>query len=163
MKTQTRFSVETYANFEFPQFSEDEKFSVFVNGEPKEFIQSIDEMKNWHVAFIVEPRESGEIKITGFSEGWNPGEGILIPDWIKFNSGWWAEGEIDDENFARGLEFMIKEDIIKISNTQNITNEIDSIPKWVKYNAFWWSNDLIDDVTFVVTIQYLIEEGIIKI
>ena len=58
---------------------------------------------------------------------------------------------------------MIKEDIIKISNTQNINNEFDSIPKWVKYNALWWSNDLIDDQTFVVTIQYLIEEGIIKI
>ena len=58
---------------------------------------------------------------------------------------------------------MIKEDIVKVSNTQNITNEVDSIPKWVKYNAFWWSNNLIDDKTFVVTIQYLIEQGIIKI
>lgn len=163
MKTQTSFSVETYANFEFPQFSEDEKFNVYVNGEPKEFIQSIDEMKNWHVAFIVEPRESGEIKITGFGEGWTPGEGILIPDWVKFNSGWWAEGEIEDQHFVRGLEFMIQEGIIKITNSQNITNETDSIPKWVKYNAFWWSNDLIDDETFVRTIQYLIEQGIIKI
>lgn len=163
MKTQTSFPVETYANFEFPQFTEDEKFNVYVNGEPKEFIQSIDEMNNWHVAFLVEPRESGEISITGFAEGWDPGEGILIPDWVKFNSGWWAEGKIDDSNFVKGLEFIIQEEIIKISNTQNITNEIDSIPKWIRYNALWWSNDLIDDETFVVTIQYLIEHGIIKI
>lgn len=163
MKTQTSFPVETFANFEFPQFSEDEKFNVYVNDEPKKIIQSIDEMNNWHVAFIVEPKESGEIKITGFSEGWDPGEGLLIPDWVKFNSGWWAENRIDDKNFVRGLEFMIKEEIITISNTQNITNEIDSIPQWVKYNALWWSNDLIDDETFVVTIQYLIEQGIIKI
>jgi len=123
----------------------------------------IDEMNNWHVAFTVEPRESGEILITGFGENWNPGEDIQIPDWIKFNSGWWADGEIEDSDFVRGLEFMIKEDIIKISNTQNITNEMDSIPQWIKYNALWWSNDLIDDETFVVTIQYLIENGIIKI
>ncbi len=162
MKTQTSFSVETYANFEFPQFSEDEKFNVYVNGEQKEFIQSIDEMNNWHVAFIVEPRESGEILITGFSEGWDPGEGILIPDWVKFNTGWWAEGEIDDSDFVRGLKFLIQEEIIKISETEN-SNTISYVPQWVRYNALWWSNDLIDDETFVVTIQYLIEQEIIKI
>ena len=32
----------------------------------------------------------------------------LIPDWIKSNAGWWAEGIVDDETFLNGIEFLIK-------------------------------------------------------
>jgi len=162
MKTQTSFSLETYANFEFPHFKDDEKFNVFLNGEQKKIIQSIDERGNWHVAFIVEPRETGEILIAGFGEGWKP-EGVLIPDWIKFNSGWWAEGKIGDNDFVRGIEFMIQEDIIKISPTVAIENEQTSIPQWIRNNASWWSDGKIDDKSFVQGIQFLIQNGIIKV
>jgi len=65
MKTQTSFALETYASFEFPSFTDSEKFNVYLNGEPKLFIQSIDEYGNWHVSFGVEPRETGELLITG--------------------------------------------------------------------------------------------------
>ena len=47
------YPLETYANFEFPPISGNEKFSVTLNDEPIEFIQSIDEMGFWHVAFTV--------------------------------------------------------------------------------------------------------------
>ena len=162
MKTQTSLSLETYTNFEFPRFNNDEKFNVFLNGEPKKIIQSIDERGNWHVAFIVEPRETGEIFITGFGEEWKP-EGVLIPDWIKFNSGWWADGKIGDNDFVRGIEFMIQEDIIKISPTIVIGNEQTSIPQWIRNNAGWWSDGKIDDKSFVQGIQFLIQNGIIKV
>ncbi len=32
----------------------------------------------------------------------------LIPDWIKTNAGWWAEGTVDDETFLNGIEFLIE-------------------------------------------------------
>jgi hypothetical protein len=38
-----------------------------------------------------------------------------IPDWIKNNAGWWANGDIDDESFVQGIQFLIKEGIMKIS------------------------------------------------
>lgn len=57
-----------YVNFEFPLSSEKEKFDVFLDDEPIEFIQSIDELKNWHVAFILAPRTQGELLITGFEK-----------------------------------------------------------------------------------------------
>ena len=79
-------------------------------------------MQNWHVAFNVEPHESGEIRITGFKEGYDPGDAILIPDWIKVSAAWWAKGEIDDEVFVRGIEFMIKEKVIIMDS--KIQNEI---------------------------------------
>ena len=39
-------------------------------------------------------------------------ENTTIPEWIKNNAAWWAEGQIDDNSFATGIEFMIKEGII---------------------------------------------------
>jgi hypothetical protein len=37
-----------------------------------------------------------------------------IPDWIKNNAGWWADGSIDDSSFVQGIQFLIKEGIMKI-------------------------------------------------
>ena len=164
MRTQNSFPVGTYANFEFPVFSEDEKFNVFVNNEPKKNIQSIDEMQNWHVAFDVEPYERGEIRIVGFKEGYDPGDAILIPDWIKKSAAWWADSKIEDDVFLRGIEFMIKEKIIIIdSKTENeIQTEEKAIPKWFRNNAAWWSQDNIENETFAKGLEYLVNYGIIK-
>ena len=35
-----------------------------------------------------------------------------VPPWVKNNASWWAEGLIDDDAFAQGIEFLIKEGII---------------------------------------------------
>ncbi|MDH3656549.1 MAG: phosphate/phosphite/phosphonate ABC transporter substrate-binding protein [Nitrosopumilus sp.] len=40
----------------------------------------------------------------------------LIPDWIKTNAGWWAEGSVDDATFLNGIEFLIENDIINVSS-----------------------------------------------
>jgi len=40
----------------------------------------------------------------------------LIPDWIKNNAGWWAEGTVDDETFLNGIEFLIENEIINVSS-----------------------------------------------
>ncbi len=39
-----------------------------------------------------------------------------IPSWIKNNAGWWADGQIDDNSFVEGIQFLIKEGLMKISN-----------------------------------------------
>ncbi|MDH3765293.1 MAG: hypothetical protein OER82_05735, partial [Nitrosopumilus sp.] len=38
----------------------------------------------------------------------------MIPGWIKNNAGWWANGEIDDDSFIQGIQFLIKEGTMKI-------------------------------------------------
>jgi hypothetical protein len=38
-----------------------------------------------------------------------------IPDWIKNNAGWWADGSIDDNSFVEGIQFLIKEGFMKLS------------------------------------------------
>jgi hypothetical protein len=84
--------------------------------------------------------------------------------WIKNNAGWWANGDIDDDSFVQGIQFLIKEGIMKIPQTaQGSGGSIGGIPDWIKNNAGWWANGDIDDDSFVQGIQFLIKEGIMKI
>ena len=39
-----------------------------------------------------------------------------IPSWIKNNAGWWADGQIDDNSFVQGIQWLIKEGIMKIES-----------------------------------------------
>jgi len=41
-----------------------------------------------------------------------------IPVWIKNNAGWWADGSIDDSSFVQGIQFLIKEGIMSITQAQ---------------------------------------------
>jgi len=38
---------------------------------------------------------------------------VSIPDWIKDNVTWWSDGQIDDQTFVDGIEFMVKNEIIR--------------------------------------------------
>ena len=40
-----------------------------------------------------------------------------IPDWIKNNAGWWADGQIDDGSFVSGLQWLISNGIMSINRT----------------------------------------------
>jgi hypothetical protein len=37
-----------------------------------------------------------------------------IPSWIKNNAGWWSDGKIDDNSFVQGIQYLIKEGIMRI-------------------------------------------------
>ena len=39
-----------------------------------------------------------------------------IPSWIKNNAGWWADGSIDDDSFVQGIQFLVQEGFMKITN-----------------------------------------------
>ena len=30
-----------------------------------------------------------------------------VPDWVKNNAGWWAEGQLADAAFVNGVQYMI--------------------------------------------------------
>ncbi len=91
-------------------------------------------------------------------------ETTVIPTWIKNNAGWWAENKIGDNDFVQGIQYLIKEGIMKIPSTsQGSTLGSNVIPTWIKNNAGWWAENKIGDNDFVQGIQYLIKEGIMKI
>ena len=87
-----------------------------------------------------------------------------IPGWIKNNAEWWAAGQIDDNSFVQGIQFLIKEDVLKIPpTTQGFDSGSNDIPEWIKNNAGWWAEGAIDDDSFIQGIQFLIKEGIMRI
>ena len=91
-------------------------------------------------------------------------QSVNIPNWVKNNAKWWSNGEIDDNTFASGIEFMIKEGIISVPTTSSgAQNDNATIPDWVRNNAAWWADGQIDDNTFASGIQFLVKEGIISV
>ncbi|MDH5430879.1 MAG: peptidase [Nitrosopumilus sp.] len=88
---------------------------------------------------------------------------ILIPDWIRNNALWWSEEQIDDNTFIQGIEYLIKNNIIVIPQTQQETTDAQKIPSWIRNNAEWWAAGQIDDETFVQGLEFLIKKGIIHV
>ena len=38
----------------------------------------------------------------------------MIPDWVRNNAGWWADGQIEDSDFVAGIQYLIENGIISI-------------------------------------------------
>jgi hypothetical protein len=93
----------------------------------------------------------------------NGSNDIVIPNWVKNNAGWWADGEIPDSAFIDGIEFLIKEGIIVVPITESEGQSDSNVPDWVMNNAGWWADGQIDDRTFANGIQFLIKVGIISV
>jgi len=97
-------------------------------------------------------------------------EDTQIPSWIKNVAGWWANGEISENEFLDGITYLINNNIILLDyipcSTKIESQTISSaklVPDWVKNNAKWWSDDLIEDADFVNGIEYLIKIQVMNI
>jgi len=86
-----------------------------------------------------------------------------IPEWVKNNAGWWADGQIPDSAFVQGIQFLIKDGIVIVPVGESTAQNESSIPEWIKTNAGWWADGQIDDKTFATGIEYLIKIGLIVV
>ena len=92
-----------------------------------------------------------------------------IPNWVKSVAGWWGSGDISENEFVTGIEYLINNNIILLDfvpcndKIQSQYGDTKSVPDWIKNNANWWSENLIGDTDFINGLQYLIEYKIIKI
>ncbi len=43
----------------------------------------------------------------------------LVPEWIKSNAGWWADGTVDDATFLNGIKFLVESGVIDVSSESN--------------------------------------------
>ena len=97
----------------------------------------------------------------------------VIPSWIKNTAGWWAEGQIDDAAFVRGLEYLIQNGVVVVPDAAPPPAEGEGgapglaapqqIPPWIRNTAGWWAEGQIDDAAFVNALQYLIGQGVIQV
>jgi len=86
-----------------------------------------------------------------------------IPSWVKNNAKWWANGTIDDESFVSGIQYLVKENILKIPEGNHDFETTSEIPEWIKTVAGYWADDMISEGDFIMSIQFLIENGIVKV
>ena len=89
---------------------------------------------------------------------------IVIPSWVKNLGKWWSQELVTDKDFARGIEYLIKEKIIIIPESERQgSSSATKIPAWIKTNAGWWADNRISDSDFALGIQHLIRNGIIVV
>jgi len=103
------------------------------------------------------------IAVSGFAIHYASAE--QVPTWIKNNAGYWAAGSIGDDEFVKGIQYMLQNGIIQIP-TQSVasTQSTDQkIPSWVKNNAGYWAAGSIGDDEFVKGIQYMIGARILSV
>lgn len=86
-----------------------------------------------------------------------------IPNWIRKNAKLWYQGQIEDSDFSKGLQYLIENKVMIISPIGEKISHESKIPSWIKHNAGLWANKTISDNEFVSGIQYLISSGIISL
>ena len=86
-----------------------------------------------------------------------------VPAWVKNTAGWWASDQIEDAEFLTSMQFLIKNDIIKINSAEVNQGMGQGIPAWVKNTAGWWASDQIEDAEFLTSMQFLIKNGLLVI
>jgi len=42
------------------------------------------------------------------------GDAQGIPSWVKNNAGWWADGQITDDDFVKGIQYLVGQGIIRV-------------------------------------------------
>lgn len=89
---------------------------------------------------------------------------IEIPDWVRNNARWWAQGSIDDADFVQAIQYLIEQKIMMIPSTESPSKaSSQSLPDWIKDTALWWADGQVSDRDFVNGIQYLVSHGIIRV
>ncbi|NIP62561.1 MAG: hypothetical protein GWN01_02860 [Nitrosopumilaceae archaeon] len=83
------------------QFPENGKYTITINVSGILFQPIPEESVSFPVSIGDESDSSGETKTD-------------IPQWIKNNAGWWADGQIGDSDFVQGIQWLIKNGIMKI-------------------------------------------------
>ena len=87
----------------------------------------------------------------------------LIPDWIREDALLWSEEKITDDKFTDIINYLIKNEIITISENQFDAMEVNKIPSWIRTTTGWWTDGQIDDKTFVESLEFLVKKSIIPI
>jgi len=138
--------------------SHPQEFSTVINGT---YVNEIKTQQISELEVLIQKIQEKGIKIVPIGMINLDSTQELVPSWIKNNAGWWADGSIDDDTFVQGIEYLVEEGIITVSEESQSSSNVQTVPSWIKNNAGWWADGSIDDDTFVQGIEYLIKVGII--
>jgi hypothetical protein len=87
----------------------------------------------------------------------------FIPSWIRNVAGWWSQGQVSDDDFVNGLQYMIQNGIIKKPTAQGAGDGSQKIPSWIRNVAGWWAKMEVGDDEYVKALQWLIDTKILVV
>lgn len=86
-----------------------------------------------------------------------------IPIWIKDKAKGWTNGDIGEEGFISGIQYLIERKTIdRPGFGEPLTNNSKEIPPWIKNIVVFWAKDMISDDNFISSMQYLVSNKIIN-
>ena len=127
-----------------------DQYTLILTSSPKRFEQDLGLFSNSIETFYASPNNTSAVQTN-------------IPTWIKNNAKWWADGTITDDEFIKGIQYMIDSGTVVVPHNQIGPPGSKDIPTWIKNNAKWWADGTITDNEFAKSIEYLINNGILKI
>lgn len=155
LQTTNSYTFETFANIEIPPVTRQETFQVYRNGVEIDFVQSVDELGMWHLAFDIRKLSQDVITIRGFVPG--PTLEPLVPEYLRYDAEQWALDESQDD---------ILDDLFLLSDLNMISTGYKGepyLPRWLVPLALWYADGTISDDEFLESISYMIELGIIVV
>ena len=87
----------------------------------------------------------------------------MIPSWIKSNAKYWKEGQIGDDEYVKGIQYLIQNGVVQIPPSDKTVEKSSKIPSWLKNNAGYWADGSLGDSEYISAIQYLVGMGVIDV
>lgn len=157
IQTTNSYPFETFANLEIPPVTREESFVVYRNGEETDYIQSMDEMGMWHVAFDIRERSQDIITVSGFEPG--PVLPLMVPTYVREHAAEWGAGQ------ASGYDSLL-EDMRLMADRGMIPGGVPGephIPQWASNVMEWYGSGAISDHTLLAMLSNMLERGIIRL
>jgi len=80
-----------------------------------EFINSVQYMIKENIMVIPDlPEEVTQMELKDEKRAMGMEREQNVPDWIRNNAGWWADGLISDDDFVSGIKYLVEQGIIRI-------------------------------------------------
>ena len=86
----------------------------------------------------------------------------FIDDWKQNLALWYYEGAISEQDFLTAIEYLVKNEIIKISSISISEPLEETISENVKVKLGLWGFGLVDNNEFIKILHYFAEKGIIS-
>lgn len=150
------YPFETFANLEIPPVTRQEEFSVYLDNIPVDFIQSIDEMGMWHLAFNIPKHSQPVVTVRGFEDG--PLLPPLVPPYIRDDAALWAAGETPDDALLDDLRLLADRSMISAGPEGDPL-----LPRWLAPLMAWYGQGLVDDGEFLAAVSYMSHSGVIRL
>ncbi len=79
-----------------------------------DFVNGIQYMIKENIMVIPDLPENTQMELKDEKRAMGLERDVNVPDWIKNNAGWWADGLISSDDFVSGIKYLVEHGIIRV-------------------------------------------------